>query len=135
MSSIAFSASTRPTSPTYATFLAALHPDDRERVEQAVAKTLKYDTRYNIECRIIRPSGELRHIHCRGIVRRTRRITDQHDRNRAGYYRLQARRIGLAGQRDPNAVDFRERDRRHRRHRRPRTNRNRQRCIVETIGL
>ena len=58
------------TSPTYATFLAALHPDDRERVEQAVAKTLKYDTRYNIECRIIRPSGELRHIHCRGIVRR-----------------------------------------------------------------
>ena len=58
------------TKPTYATFLAALHPDDRERVEQSVAKTLKYDTRYNIECRIIRPSGELRHIHCRGIVHR-----------------------------------------------------------------
>jgi two-component system sensor histidine kinase/response regulator len=33
------------TEPTYATFLAALHPEDRERVEQAVAKTLKYDTR------------------------------------------------------------------------------------------
>jgi len=58
------------TKPTYSTFLTALHPDDRERVEQAVAKTLRYDTRYNIECRIIRPSGELRHINCRGIVRR-----------------------------------------------------------------
>ncbi|MBS0169180.1 MAG: PAS domain S-box protein [Nitrospira sp.] len=58
------------TTPTYAIFLAALHPDDRERVEQAVAKTLQYDTRYNLECRITRPSGELRHIHCRGIVRR-----------------------------------------------------------------
>jgi len=58
------------TQPTYTTFLTALHPDDRERVEQAVAKTLNYDTRYNVECRIIRPNGELRHIHCRGIVHR-----------------------------------------------------------------
>ena len=58
------------TKPTYTTFLSALHPDDRDRVERAVAKTLTYDTRYNIECRIIRPNEELRHIHCRGIVRR-----------------------------------------------------------------
>ena len=58
------------TTPTYATFLTALHPDDRERVEQSVAKALTYDTRYNIECRIIRPNGELRYIHCRGIVHR-----------------------------------------------------------------
>lgn len=58
------------TQPTYATFLTALHPDDRKRVEQAVAKTLICDTRYNIECRIIRPNGELRYIHLRGIVHR-----------------------------------------------------------------
>lgn len=58
------------TQSTYATFLTALHPDDRKRVEQAVTKTLIYDTRYNIECRIIRPNGELRYIHLRGIVHR-----------------------------------------------------------------
>ena len=86
MSSIAFRHRPGPPSPTYATFLAALHPDDRERVEQAVAKTLKYDTRYSIECRIIRPSGELRTFTVVESYAGTRRITDQHDRNRAGYY-------------------------------------------------
>ena len=56
--------------PTYAIFLAALHPDDRKKVQQAVDASVLYDLPYNIDCRIIRPSGEVRHINCRGIVRR-----------------------------------------------------------------
>ncbi|HPV81852.1 MAG TPA: PAS domain S-box protein [Nitrospira sp.] len=56
--------------PTYAIFLAALHPDDRSRVQQAVDAAIHYDFPYNIDCRIQRPSGEVRHINCRGIVRR-----------------------------------------------------------------
>ena len=58
------------TTPTYAAFLAALHPDDSARVQQAIDAVLKYDFPYNLDCRIIRPSGEIRHINCRGIVRR-----------------------------------------------------------------
>ncbi len=56
--------------PTYAIFLSALHPDDRTRVQQAVDAAIHYDFPYNIDCRIQRPSGEVRHINCRGIVRR-----------------------------------------------------------------
>jgi PAS domain S-box-containing protein len=60
----------RKITPTYATFLAALHPDDKARVQQAVDATITYDFPYNIDCRILRPTGEVRHINCRGIVRR-----------------------------------------------------------------
>jgi len=60
------------TSPTYATFLAALHPDDAERVKQALDAALKYDSPYNVDCRIHRPDGEVRHINCRGVVHRDR---------------------------------------------------------------
>ncbi len=56
--------------PTYATFLSALHPDDKALVQQAVDATITDDSPYNIDCRILRPTGEVRHINCRGIVRR-----------------------------------------------------------------
>ncbi|HNA27895.1 MAG TPA: PAS domain S-box protein, partial [Nitrospira sp.] len=56
--------------PTYATFLSALHPDDKSRVQQAIDAAINYDFPYNIDCKIHRPSGEVRHINCRGIVRR-----------------------------------------------------------------
>ena len=58
------------TTPTHDTFLSALHPDDKARVQQAVDATLNYDFPYNVDCRILRPTGEARHINCRGIVRR-----------------------------------------------------------------
>lgn len=58
------------TSPTYETFLAALHPDDADRVKQAVDAALTYDSPYNIDCRICRPDGEVRSINCRGVVHR-----------------------------------------------------------------
>ncbi|MDP1945990.1 MAG: PAS domain S-box protein [Nitrospirota bacterium] len=57
--------------PTYEIFAQALHPQDRERVLQAAQATLEDDTAaYDLECRIVRPSGEVRHIHCRGGVTR-----------------------------------------------------------------
>jgi len=54
--------------PTYAIFLSALHPDDSARVQQAIDAAINYDFPYHIDCRILRPSGEVRHINCRGIV-------------------------------------------------------------------
>jgi PAS domain S-box-containing protein len=57
--------------PTYEIFAQAIHPQDRERVLQAAQATLEDDTAaYDLECRIVRPSGEVRHIHCRGEVTR-----------------------------------------------------------------
>jgi PAS domain S-box-containing protein len=49
-------------------FLAALHPDDRLRTDQAVKDYLKGrgSTDLDVECRILRPDGTLRWIHFRG---------------------------------------------------------------------
>ncbi len=54
----------------YDLFRAALHPDDKSRVQRAVEASLDGDVPYHLECRIIRPSGEVRHIDCRGVVYR-----------------------------------------------------------------
>ncbi|MCE3224574.1 MAG: putative Histidine kinase [Nitrospira sp.] len=59
-----------PAVPTNETFLAALHPDDKSRVQEAVNASLTTHAPYDLECRILRPSGEVRHIHCRGVVHR-----------------------------------------------------------------
>lgn len=57
--------------PTYEIFAQAIHPQDRERVLQSARATLENDTTaYDLECRIVRPSGEVRHVHCRGEVTR-----------------------------------------------------------------
>ena len=57
-------------SVTYETFLAALFPDDRDRVLLAVTSVLEGKSPYNIEFRIVRPNGEVRYIHARGEVHR-----------------------------------------------------------------
>lgn len=54
--------------PCYDTFLNALHADDKAQVLSAVAAALDGRTPYSVECRIIRPTGEVRHVHCRGVV-------------------------------------------------------------------
>ena len=56
--------------PSYDLFVESLHPDDRRRVMDALHATLRNDAPYDLVCRIIRPSGELRHIRCRGEVTR-----------------------------------------------------------------
>lgn len=48
----------------------ALHPDDHDRVLAAVNDSLSTGTPLDIECRIVRPTGEVRCIHSRGEVRR-----------------------------------------------------------------
>ncbi len=60
----------RSFSPTIETFRQALHPDDRLKVFQAIEQTLHQDRPYEVICRILRPSGESRHILCRGTITR-----------------------------------------------------------------
>ena len=52
----------------YDAFLTLLHPDDKERVVNAMNATVVYDKPYSIEHRIIRPSGEIRYVHQQGDV-------------------------------------------------------------------
>jgi PAS domain S-box-containing protein len=51
-------------------FFRALHPDDQDRVRQAVEQMLEDDTPYNVEYRIIRPNGDVRYVHAHGAVER-----------------------------------------------------------------
>jgi PAS domain S-box-containing protein len=54
---------------TYPAFLAAIHPDDRQAVENAVNAALADPgVRYSIEHRVIRPDGSERNVHERGEV-------------------------------------------------------------------
>src|SRR5215813_2271999 len=45
-----------------------IHPEDREIMIGAVADALKGVRRYDVEYRVIRPSGEVRYVHSRGEV-------------------------------------------------------------------
>jgi len=48
--------------PTRAAFLEIVHPDDRERVQAAVRDALSARSSYQVEHRIVRPTGEQRHV-------------------------------------------------------------------------
>ena len=54
-----------------------VHPDDRPRIMAAVAEALAGSKRYDVEYRIVRPSGEVRIIHSQGDVTK-----DESDRPR-----------------------------------------------------
>ena len=54
--------------PTYETFKKALHPEDRDRVLALFEETLTSDRPYDIDCRIIQPSGVVRFVRCRGVL-------------------------------------------------------------------
>jgi len=50
--------------PTYKNVLDMVHPDDIKKVDEAYQNSLQNDTMpYDIEHRIIRPNGEIRHVH------------------------------------------------------------------------
>ncbi|SFD34496.1 PAS domain S-box-containing protein/diguanylate cyclase (GGDEF) domain-containing protein [Thiohalospira halophila DSM 15071] len=54
---------------THEAFMQAVHPEDRERVQRAVETALDPGgPRYDIEHRIVRPDGEVRHVYQRGTV-------------------------------------------------------------------
>ena len=55
---------------THDTFLAALLPDDHDRVLAALNDALLGNTPYDVECRIVRPNGDIRTIRCRGTITR-----------------------------------------------------------------
>ena len=54
---------------THEAFMQAVHPEDRERVQRAVEAALSPGgPRYDIEHRIVRPDGEVRHVYQLGTV-------------------------------------------------------------------
>jgi diguanylate cyclase (GGDEF)-like protein/PAS domain S-box-containing protein len=59
--------------PAYKTFIQAIHPEDRENVEEAIALALKDHEPYQLVFRILRPNGELRFIEAQGVVHRDAR--------------------------------------------------------------
>jgi PAS domain S-box-containing protein len=53
---------------TYETFLAALHPNDHDRVLASVNDALRTAGQFSCEYRIVRSDGEVRVVHARGTV-------------------------------------------------------------------
>ena len=51
-------------------WLDRIHAEDRARVMEAAERALQTGTRYDVEYRVIRPSGEVRIVHSRGEVTR-----------------------------------------------------------------
>lgn len=51
-------------------FLTAVHPEDLSRILAAVDAALYEHAPYDVECRIIRPNGEIRYIRCKGETER-----------------------------------------------------------------
>src|SRR5579884_1757766 len=51
-------------------FFNTVHPDDKELVARAIARTLRGESPYNIEFRIIKPDGQVRWIGNQGAVHR-----------------------------------------------------------------
>ena len=100
--------------PTQELFTAALHPEDRARVLAAMAAACRDGRPYEVECRIVRPAGEVRFVQCRGeaahaIHRRPHDGCDLLDqprgpdpvRQRGGLPRPWLLPGGTAGQDDP----------------------------------
>ncbi len=57
-------------SVVHETFMAAVLPDDHDRVLVAINDALIGTSPYEVECRIVRPNGDVREIQCRGDVHR-----------------------------------------------------------------
>lgn len=54
--------------PKYETYLQCVHVDDRELVTRTVQRALTKERRYQLDCRITTPSGEIRHVVCQGEI-------------------------------------------------------------------
>lgn len=53
---------------TYDNFLAALHPDDRDSVTNAITQCIEHNTEYDIEHRVVWPDGQIRWVHEKGDI-------------------------------------------------------------------
>ncbi len=54
----------------YDAWLAAIHPDDKERVNKEIKKSIRRKQEYDTEYRIVWPDGAIRHIKAMAIVQR-----------------------------------------------------------------
>lgn len=54
--------------PTYATWLEAIHPEDREEADRLVTRAYETHASYAFDHRIVRPDGLIRVLHGRGNV-------------------------------------------------------------------
>jgi PAS domain S-box-containing protein len=54
--------------PPYDAFLPLISPEDRPRVVQVIADMLAGPGPFEVECRIVRPHGEIRHVYVRGEI-------------------------------------------------------------------
>ncbi len=77
---------------SYDNFMAAIHPDDRQAVSEAVSACVERDAPYEIEHRVVWPDGTVRWLSERGAVERDEAgkplrmlgvVQDIHDRKRA----------------------------------------------------
>lgn len=57
--------------PVYGTFIAALHPEDKERVLAAVKSAIQEDAPYDLDFRIVRPDGDVRFVSAQGHIERS----------------------------------------------------------------
>lgn len=60
------------TEATYEIFMAAVHPDDRQLVSDAVTRCVENGTEYNIEHRIVWPDGSIHWLHESGNIIRNK---------------------------------------------------------------
>jgi len=63
-----FGCATEELEATYENFINAVHPDDRNKVSQAVINCVENGQEYNIEHRVLWPNGQVRWVHERGDV-------------------------------------------------------------------
>ncbi|NJL93173.1 MAG: PAS domain-containing protein [Anaerolineae bacterium] len=54
------------TEPTYAIFVQAVHPDEREALQALIQHTIQTGEPYETEIRFVRPNGEVRYVFARG---------------------------------------------------------------------
>ncbi|HLF17244.1 MAG TPA: PAS domain-containing protein, partial [Candidatus Thermoplasmatota archaeon] len=52
--------------PTYAAYLAAVHPEDRDRVDRIVRGAFQDGKPFTMDHRILRPDGGIRLVECSG---------------------------------------------------------------------
>lgn len=55
---------------SYNNFINAVHPDDRQRVQDAVTAAVEHNTRYDIDHRVVWPDGTVRWVNEKGAVQR-----------------------------------------------------------------
>ena len=54
--------------PTYERFVDFVHPEDRQAVDRAVSHSYRTGESYEVEHRILRPDGQVRHVLERGVM-------------------------------------------------------------------